>query len=470
MGFIGIGKCSKYNIYILIGFLSEFFLSSILGMNSSNKENQGKLFYFIPKFKNHCLIRNLIFFLSSLLGSVFTFFLEKKNLNIKEGEITIKKNEKLQKKLLGTKKQNIYLGLFLTGFFLSFNLLIKNFSDLLGQYIGLWMFEIVYICILSYILLNIKINRHKIVAILIMIIPVLILEIISFSLPSTKQNCEQDECNQFSNTTSFEYIKIKWGVYFIPLIIIFNDLTNFFRDYSWVKAKYLMDIRSISPFKIFLAIGLIGSTLIVVLFSIFTNIPCNTYGNVILNEEGDYIYINSGSKIDFMKELCKLKYYDKDDKKLYIYFDNFSLFLEDYEKNTESYLEIFVVIPLYLIICFFLIFSHIMMIKHTDPNNILIAKNFFYFFKRIICFILNKGNEKYITYAQFFLLEFQEIISIISNMIYIEIIELKFCQLDFELKKNIKDRSDDDYAHSTELIRTETTKTVSREETQLSVS
>ena len=41
--------------------------------------------------------------------------------------------------------------------------------------------------------------------------------------------------------------------------------------------------------------------------------------------------------------------------------------------------------------------------------------------------------------------ELQEFIYIISNMIYIEIIELRFCNLDYDLKKNIKKRSDSEY-------------------------
>ena len=49
------------------------------------------------------------------------------------------------------------------------------------------------------------------------------------------------------------------------------------------------------------------------------------------------------------------------------------------------------------------------------------------------------NSEKYI--YLFFILELEELISIISNMIYIEVLELKFCKLDYELKKNIIKRS-----------------------------
>ena len=40
--------------------------------------------------------------------------------------------------------------------------------------------------------------------------------------------------------------------------------------------------------------------------------------------------------------------------------------------------------------------------------------------------------------------ETEQLISIISNMIYIEILELRFCGLDYELKKNIARRGNKD--------------------------
>ena len=75
-------------------------------------------------------------------------------------------------------------------------------------------------------------------------------------------------------------------------------------------------------------------------------------------------------------------------------------------------------------------------------RNILISKNFYQFLKRIIVLILNKGDEKYLTIRSFIILEIQELIAIISNMIYIETIELRFLNLDYELKKSIKKRGE----------------------------
>ena len=58
------------------------------------------------------------------------------------------------------------------------------------------------------------------------------------------------------------------------------------------------------------------------------------------------------------------------------------------------------------------------------------------------------------TYAQFAILELQDLLSIISNLICIEIIELRFCKLDYELKRNIKDRGDDDYIGKSDTLLT----------------
>ena len=89
------------------------------------------------------------------------------------------------------------------------------------------------------------------------------------------------------------------------------------RDYSWVKSKYLnylnikflnkitllkynlilIDIRSVPPYKILMYFGIIGSSLIVICYFIFTNVPCRSFGNVTLDTNNNYINILSFKKI-----------------------------------------------------------------------------------------------------------------------------------------------------------------------------
>ena len=82
-----------------------------------------------------------------------------------------------------------------------------------------------------------------------------------------------------------------------------------------------------------------------------------------------------------------------------------------------------------------------MILKHLDPNAMLVNINFNYLLSRMITYIKNDANEEYLTVEEFVLLELCEILAIIAYMIYIELIELKFCLFDYDLKKTIQQRS-----------------------------
>ena len=181
-----------------------------------------------------------------------------------------------------------------------------------------------------------------------------------------------------------------------------------------------------------------------ILFSIFTYVPCKTFNNI--NKiENDYFDNNKNETLKLYLEYCSLKDYDENTKTLYLLYDSMKLISREYSNiDKNNMLEIFLLIPLYFI--FYLIgeVSRLMMVRYSDPNSILIYKNFYYFMKRLITFIINKGDEQYSTLRKFFVTEFEEIVAIISSLIYIELLELKFCKLDYELKKNIDRRGVND--------------------------
>jgi len=135
------------------------------------------------------------------------------------------------------------------------------------------MFEMIYIYFLSFLILKININTHKKIAIIIMVGPLLIICLISFSLPRT--HCE-GSINCDINT--FEIMKNLYGsYYYIPLILIINEVLTFLKDYAWVKSKLLMDIRYIHPYKILLFIGTIGIIMSSISIYISSHIPCKTF-------------------------------------------------------------------------------------------------------------------------------------------------------------------------------------------------
>ena len=77
------------------------------------------------------------------------------------------------------------------------------------------------------------------------------------------------------------------------------------------------------------------------------------------------------------------------------------------------------------------------MLKNLDSIIVLVNINFNYFLARMIDFVIKKGNKKYMTASLFIILELVELIAIFAYLIYMEIIELKFWNLDHDLKKKL---------------------------------
>ena len=178
------------------------------------------------------------------------------------------------------------------------------------------------------------------------------------------------------------------------------------------------------------------------LFNYSTNYPCNIKENV-KKVNNIFIYIDTNEDVDFSREICGLIDYDDTTNKLTFYYDNFNIFFKDYANSDRKILEIFI-IPVYFIINIIINFCYAMILKHIDPNAMLANVNFNYFIYRLATYIINGGNEEYLTLAEFILLELCEILAILAYMIYIELIELKFCKLDYHLKKKIEQRSIED--------------------------
>ena len=235
--------------------------------------------------------------------------------------------------------------------------------------------------------------------------------------------------------------------------VLVNELKHVQRDYCWIRSKYLMDIRLYSPSRIFLAIGTFGFIFIIIFFSICTYVPCNSFNNI--NKiNNTYINISDSNPLKLYLEYCEVVDYDENTKTLKLFYDSIKVISNEYSNtDKENMLEIFLVIPLYFIFNLINEVSRLLLVRYTDSNNILIYKNLYYFINRIVVIIVNKGDQKYLTYPQFFLLQFEEVVSILSNLIYIEVLELRFCKLDYELKKNIEIRSQNDTKESSILIK-----------------
>ena len=442
MKYIGIGNCNKYNIYLLIGFLCLLLKNCLLGLNSANKEKPARIFPFKAKIKDHKLLDNFIQFSSIIFGGVILYFFQRRNHLKKNDEVSIQNYEKIKEILNDNKYGSILFNLILIGILFPLAIIFEDFTNLAHSNISFWSLEIFNIGIISYLIFKNEIYRHKKLAIYIMFFVTIII-FIDFFIPSTKHENSENK-NELTDKNAFEIAIIKYGFYSIPLLLIANELRHIQRDYCWLNMKYLMDIKSLPPYKIFLVIGSIGIVFIIILFSIFTFVPCKTFNGVDKNGN-NYFYNNTGEPLKLYLEYCSLKNYDENTKELYLYYDSLKLISREYSNtDKDNMLEIFLLIPSLFLVYSISNISNLIIIRYFDPNNILIYRYFYYFVKNIILIILNEGDEQYMRHDKFIIKELENFAGIICGLVYIEMLELKFCKLDYELKKNIDRRGTED--------------------------
>ena len=224
-----------------------------------------------------------------------------------------------------------------------------------------------------------------------------------------------------------------------------------------------MDVKNIKTHTLLYAIGVIGSILSVVGLIFFTTFPCKTLQNVEnINNNNFYsfIYFNNNNitqNISLNNEIFSLYAYNKEKKELKLYYDNLLLFFSDlFSNDLKSNVLVLFELLVFLLMNTIINFSQIIMLKRLDAIILIVNINFNYFFGRILYLILSDVAEvEIVNFKFFFLKEFQEILSIIAYLIYMEIIELKFCGLDYDLKKNIRKRSIRDYQSVHEKINEE---------------
>ena len=465
--FIGFGKFTKYHKYILFAIICQFISDYSLGLNKMNKdtENISIIFRFKAKLERHKLVKAFIEFLGFIFGGVILYLIYNK-LEGKTGKTnSMAKLQRKREKYLENKKNYNFIELFIIGLFLSFNKIIVNLANsFLVLENDFWMLELISITIFSYLILKMKIKNHHKAAIIIIIL-VFFIDIISNLTPSShNDDCEEEECKDLYITDNnlLEIIKIineklKNKYIIIVIIFILFFLGIILKDYSLVRSKYLIDIRGINPYKILISTGLIGCILVTICSFILSSVPCYTLD---VDNYNNISYTMDNMTHNISNEICFYTEKDKNNSNkplaLSLYYDNITKFFNeefDLTNSKEDNLEIFLFIPLYFIMYTAIKIINVMMIKYLDPNVILINKNFTFFVEGIISyFFIIQFDESYLTLTKFLLLEIKHFISIIANLIYLEILELKFCNLDYDIRKSIALRSEIESESQIEIL------------------
>ena len=83
-------------------------------------------------------------------------------------------------------------------------------------------------------------------------------------------------------------------------------------------------------------------------------------------------------------------------------------------------------------------YFEILLIYYLNPVYVLIANNLTYGISKLISFLSNNCEN----FENFLFSELAEICAILGNIVYVEIIELNFCGLSDNIRRNIKSKGE----------------------------
>ena len=448
MAFIGFGKFDSYYSFIFILVFFKFVSDYLEGFNEKEYYNRPKDEDFVDFgsiFAYHPLFRDFMFFLGAITWGFILYFIYRKNEKLMEGFITPEKSSQMNNELYGQKNMSFPLDLSITSSVFALSVLLRTFLISMKFDAGFWSLEILFVIILSIKILKVQFGNHHKVTIVILAVIIFSLQMVVSFLPTTDHNCKDEKCfdKYINDNNLYIFITKKFGHYGYVILILFLYIIDFImRDFSWVRLKYLMDKKSIPLFKILLFIGMCGCLLVIICLVIFSIVPWKIMENIkIINNK--YFDMTKNEEVDFKRQVCELIDYDERNNRLTFYYDHFLIFFKDITNSARQTIEISI-IPIYFIINIMIFISYAMILKHLDPNSMLINVNFNYLISRTLIYIKNKGKKEYLTLTKFVLLQICELLAILAYMIFIELIVLKFCNLDYDTKKKIDERGERD--------------------------
>ena len=229
---------------------------------------------------------------------------------------------------------------------------------------------------------------------------------------------------EFENDSLYNENKV-----LIPIGLIIYILILIIRSYSISKIKYYMDLKYFSPIKILLYSSIIGIIFFSFICIIQTFMHCSILKNI---------------------KICIIQ----DDNKNY-YIDNFLVYYETLRK-AEFKDIIYEIVSLIFgdISYFFYLFFYTLVLKYLTPVHYVFSNAVYSFLIQPILLFYNRfstgtyfsGDGKYskFKFFQFQLNLFTDFLSLFGFLVYLEIIILKCCGLDYNVKISIRQRSIED--------------------------
>ena len=386
--FIGLGKCSHFYIYIIGSVILSilryyFYKSNVLIMN------------------DHKLVRNIYKSTGYILfGILFNFILNRNLKNKEKNEIN--DIERTTSHLifynalkLKFSNKNIFLLIIICSIYNIDQISMELISFFRLNSLMLWTIRLSFLLIFMNYYFPQNIYKHQKYSMILVIILDSILIIISTFLKN------EDNKNIYQLR----------GIPLCILIIFIYIIFAFINSFSDVQIKKFIDKKYVSPYNVIIVIGIIGFIL-----CFLTSLFFSLFGNSCTKEYKRNIYCYC----DALSYFDEIKSNFKDNKKL-------------------LFIRAFIITPLYLIIDFGHITCEIFIIKYLNPIYSLLSRSIFYLIYFIYEYIRYRNNN-----IRNFISLSSEIFEIIGFLIYLEIIELRFCGLNENTRINIILRGESD--------------------------
>ena len=272
------------------------------------------------------------------------------------------------------------------------------------------MLELIVICYLNSKIFKLEIYKHQKFVLLLSLLPILF-KIVTIILTFYSE--------------SFKPIYVEYrehSYWIIPLALIIYIPLITLKAYIFIKLKWLMDLKYISANKLLMTYGLIGAAF----YSIFAI-------------------------------LSSFKYFTDNENLSYIFIDKKNSFSEYFTTTDIEWSDILIEIianVLGMLTSYFIKYNFMMIIKYlTAVHTVFLTPIFYFFFKVVLliynviyCIINNNWDKFFDTssmeflYPKFFLDTSGDVFSFFGFLIYLEIIELNCCDLNYNIRNTIISR------------------------------
>ena len=268
------------------------------------------------------------------------------------------------------------------------------------------------------------------------------------------------------------------GQYYMIFLLIFISISiSLCLCIGILIQKRIMENKFVTPYKLLFYKGIFGLIIMTVIIIVSTNVSC---GKITNKSENNQTYIDIDNKnyynindINFLTEEKNKVTNDEDNEDNTtkfqfllcidsygedVYYDNLFSYFKNITKQDYKYIEIFLSIPLYIIFQFITNVTLLLVIKFLSPIHCLMQDSIYNIIHIPIQYISQSFNGNYTEindYSDWPKIIFKSLdtrilriisyfVSIIGYFIYLEIIELKFCGLNKNIRKNIRKRAKKD--------------------------